>query len=147
MTRVTITSADDSRHSVRNEAGEEVARFIRHPGDWSFDLDILVDGTATCAAQHHVTDPASVEERLARIFDDTSLRDEISKLRDLRNEKEDLWNEKAVVTDTQRYDALTTGGLLREADEAYTVQRDIVAAKIVLELGISPYELHDLGLR
>ena len=144
--RIRMRSDESGHHKVLDESDIEIASFTRHQDDRSIGLKLHHGRHCTYIQQRHVTDDDMTRERINRIFDSVGLSEEIDRLRSLHAVNRGLWDEKAVTTDSERFNELTHGGILMTSDRSLESQRDIVAAKLYLRLGVTTTDLCRLGL-
>ena len=137
----------ESHYLVKDGDDTVLASFIRHPNDWSIGLKVHDVNGSAYVQQRHIRSEEEAQNRIERVFDDTSLRYEVQHLRTLYAEYKALIEEKVDTRDSKRHKELTDGGLVRAADIRVEIQRDIVTAKMQIQIGATPCELRDLGLR
>ena len=144
--RIRITSDDVGLHVVTDDSDLELASFTRHPDDWSIGVKLNHGKHSAYIQQRHVRTDSLARERINRIFDSVGLSEEIERLRALHAANRALWDEKSVTTDSERFRQLVHEGVLRTSDQSLEAQRDIVAAKMYLRLGVTTTDLCRLGL-
>lgn len=145
-TGIRIETNGEDHHVIKDQHDTELASYVRHENDWSIGLRIHHGKKSAYVQQRHVRNEAETRERINRIFDAVGLSEEIERLRSLHVANRALWDEKSVTTNSERYNELVHGGLLRTSDNSLESQRDIVSAKMYLLLGATTNDLCRLGL-
>ena len=144
--RIRIAPDGDGGHVITDEREVELASFTRHEGDHNTGIRLHHGKHSAYIQQRHVTGDGAMRERINRIFDSVGLSDEIDRLRTLHHANRVLWDEKSTTADSERFNELVHGGVLRTSDRSLEIQRDIVAAKMFIRLGVTVTDLCRLGL-